>query len=83
MKYVKLIKSSFELNYGIDYDFLGIKVKAPRVVRINNLSKSYFYYIYIYIYIILFFLKEKKIWNPTQVEVKILDLLLVNYDFFN
>jgi len=53
MKYVKLIKNSFELNYGIDYDFLGIKVKAPIVVRINNLSKSYFYYIYIYI--ILFF----------------------------
>ncbi len=54
MKYVKLIKSSFELNYGIDYDFLGIKVMAPRVVRTNNQSKSYFnfiIYIYIYIYI--------------------------------
>jgi hypothetical protein len=47
MKYVKLIKSSFELDCAIDYDFLGIKVKAPIGVRINNLSKSYFSFIII------------------------------------
>jgi hypothetical protein len=51
MKYVKLIKSSFELDCGIDYDFLGIKVKALRVVRINNLSKSYLNFIYTFIFL--------------------------------
>jgi hypothetical protein len=56
MKYLKLIKSSFELDCGIVYDFLGIKVKVPRVVRIHNLSKSYFNFI-----LYIFFLKESKI----------------------
>jgi hypothetical protein len=66
MKYVKLIKSSFELNYEIDYEFLDIKVKALRVVRINNLSKSYFFYIYI----IYFFLKKRKFETPPKLKLK-------------
>lgn len=79
MKYVNLIKSSFELDCGINYDFLGIKVKAPRVVRLNNISKSYFNFM-IYM-LLLFFLKKIKFETPPKLKLNfwIYHQLIMNF----